>query len=415
MPLSAPQHAIATHPARFKVAVCGRRFGKTYLARNRMAKAATQVGARVGYMAPTLGLARSIMWEFLKDGLEKHRWLRGRPKETTMECNLVNGARITLYGGDHYDVIIGKPFDYFVFDEFALQDPRAWTKAGRPTLADRRGGALFIGTPEGRNHFHRLYTKALTGDDPEWAAWQFTTIQGGQIPASEIEAARRDLDALTFAQEFEASFITFDGQAYYAFHPTKHVKPCPYQPHAPLVLCLDFNVAPGVASIVQEFDDHTGVIDEIHIPRGSNTPRVMERFLARYRDHAGEVRLYGDATGGNSGTAKVSGSDWDIVTASLRPVFGSRLSNCVGRTNPPERTRVNAVNSRLESAAGGVRLFVDPRCAETIRDFEGVTTKSNGEIDKAKTPELTHLTDALGYYIADRYPLLKGIVSNHGI
>jgi hypothetical protein len=136
---------------------------------------------------------------------------------------------------------------------------------------------------------------------------------------------------------------------------------------------------------------------------------VIEVFGA----HEGDVYLYGDATGGAKGTAKVDGSDWDIIKRHLRPVFGDRLRVRVDQSNPAERQRVNAVNSRLCAVDGTRRLFVDKSCKWTTKDFEGVRVieGSAGEIDKDYDARLTHITDAIGYYVHKRYPVAGGLLT----
>lgn len=114
---------------------------------------------------------------------------------------------------------------------------------------------------------------------------------------------------------------------------------------------------------------------------------------------------YGDATGGSRGSAKVAGSDWDLIRAEFRG-SGLNVNYDVPSANPPERARVNAVNTRLKSATGEIRLMVDKQAApNVVRDLEGVVLLKggSGEIDKKATPELTHISDALGYYIHRRF------------
>jgi hypothetical protein len=121
------------------------------------------------------------------------------------------------------------------------------------------------------------------------------------------------------------------------------------------------------------------------------------------------VLCYGDATGGASGPAKVSGSDWDLIKNALRPVFGDRLRMRVDKANPRERVRVNAVNSRLMGADGTVKLRIDrSKAPNLVKDFEGVRLLSGGagDIDKKVDSKLTHMTDAIGYYIVKRHPVV---------
>jgi phage terminase large subunit-like protein len=70
------------------------------------------------------------------------------------------------------------------------------------------GEADFISSPDGRNWFHDLYVEASKGEDPDWVAFHFTTLDNPTIPQKEIEAAKKTLSTLVFKQEFEASFAT---------------------------------------------------------------------------------------------------------------------------------------------------------------------------------------------------------------
>ena len=153
----------------------------------------------------------------------------------------------------------------------------------------------------------------------------------------------------------------------------------------------------------------TAVIGEIHIPQNSNTLRICDKLIEQWGKHRGEVFCYGDSTGGSKGTAKVKGSDWDLVKQKLYPVFGNRLHFRVPKANPRERVRVNSVNSRLLNTLEEVYMVVDYSCKFTIKDFEGVRVIEGGvgEIDKKRDPKLSHLSDGIGYYIAREYPVIQ--------
>ena len=297
----------------------------------------------------------------------------------------------------------------------------------RPALSDRKGWCWLIGVPEGRNHYYDLYKYAKSGVDPEWDGFHW--FSRDILDEAEVEAARRQLDQLVFEQEYEGSFVNFEGRCYYAFQEATHCAPLVYNPAAPLNLCFDFNVEPGVCAVVQEqtlpgqFEldarrlpmldrpvTGTGVIGEVHIPRNSNTEAVCNKIIADWGTHRGPVRCYGDATGGARGTAKVQGSDWDIIRTALRPVFTDRLSIRVPAANPAERSRVNAMNTRMKAGCGTIRFMVDAaKAPSVVKDLEGVRTLAggSGEIDKKATPALTHVSDAIGYYVVKEFPVLK--------
>ena len=95
----------------------------------------------------------------------------------------------------------------------------------------------------------------------------------------------------------------------------------------------------------------------------------------------------------------------------MRSHFGDRLSMRNRKANPRERARLNAVNSRIGTTDGKRRLFVDPvEAPHVVNDFQRVETVpgGTGEILKPTGSELTHLTDGLGYYVHDRFPVVDG-------
>jgi hypothetical protein len=225
-----------------------------------------------------------------------------------------------------------------------------------------------------------------------------------------------------YQQEYEASFVNFAGRIYHCFDRETHCSTeLKYNPNLPLIICFDFNIAPGVAVMCQEFPElcspeklpGTGVIGQVYIPTGSNTKFVCNKIIEDWGKHPGLVYLYGDATGGAAGTARLNGSDWDIIRSMLRPVYQERLRVMVKDANPTERSRVNSVNTRLLNAAGDIKMMVHPKLAAAlVKDFEGVRSLAggSGEIDKdpKKFADLTHISDALGYYIESKFPVMPG-------
>ena len=421
--LTVPQWRVYSDSSRFRVLVSGRRFGKTRMSIEELLRAATAgQGKKVWYVAPTYRQAQQICWQMIKDRLASGKWIE-RKNESDLSVTLKRcGSTISLRGADNFDSLRGVGLHFLVMDEFADIKPEAWFEVLRATLSDTGGRALFTGTPKGRNWAYDLFQRGNDPEYPDWAAYSFTTIEGGNVPPEEVELARRELDELTFRQEYEASFVNFEGRCYYPFLQETHCAQLRqlYDPRAPLAFCFDFNVEPGVAAVAQELTlpnglRGTAVIGEVYIPRNSNTPAVCRKLIQDWGGHQGAVVCYGDATGGSRGSAKVAGSDWDLIKAELRQApFGPRVSYRVPQANPPERARVNAMNSRLKSEAGDIRLMVDRQAApHVVKDLEGVVLLKggSGEIDKRSTPELSHISDALGYYVASAFPLVKNSVT----
>lgn len=412
------QQAYWNSPHRFNTVPAGRRSGKTELAKRKVVKRAMAgtafPNARFFCAAPTRDQAKTIYWNDLK-ALVPQSIQAKPPSETDLDIFLINGSTIRVVGMDKPQRIEGSPWDGGILDEYGDMKPKAWGANVRPALADRRGWCDLIGVPEGRNHYYDTYMKACAsmqefGSASEWGAYHW--VSADILPPEEIEAARRDLDELTFQQEYGASFVTFEGQAYYGFDRVIHCTKLPYYPRQELAFCFDFNVQPGVAAVAQEMllpngEFGIGVVGEVHIPNNSNTPAVCRKIIADWGDHPGEVVCYGDATGGSRGSAKVLGSDWDLIEAELRPVFGGRLRFAVPAANPAERARVNAMNSMLKTADGTVRMMIDSyRAPNVVKDLEGVRLLKggSGEIDKKTDKALTHISDALGYCVVALRP-----------
>jgi Terminase large subunit, T4likevirus-type, N-terminal len=302
------------------VLVAGRRFGKTYLALTELIQAACVPGRKVWYIAPTNKQGKQLAWKALKQ-MTKGLWA-AKPNETDLTIELIGGGTISVRGADNYDALRGEGLDFIVVDEIADMAPHVWPEVLRPMLSDREGGALFIGTPRGRNHFFDLYEAAQ--NQPNWAAFQFTTAQGCNVSRQELETASQEMDKRTFLQEFEASFLSMGaGRAYYAFDRTHNIGPVRYNPQFPLLWALDFNMHPFCSVLAQADARQVHVFDEMVLPN-SNTLAACEEFLSRTEELEGRplnVFVYGDATGEQHKTS-ASRTDWQNREEFLWPLPG---------------------------------------------------------------------------------------------
>lgn len=418
-----PQLALMNSTARFCVVPAGRRSGKTERAKRKLVRSALMPShsedPKFFAGAPTRDQAKRIYWNDLK-AMIPVEFLAGPPRESELIINLITNASIHVIGMDKPERIEGTPWDGGVLDEFANMKPKAWGENVRPALSDRNGWCWLIGVPEGRNHYYDLYERAMNDESGEWAAfsWKSSDI----LSPAEIASAKADLDELTYLQEYEASFLNFQGRIYYAFdrkiHCSTEVK---YNPNLPLIFCFDFNVSPGVCAVLQEHpklpNGHPGTagVGEVYIPRNSNTQVVCRKLISDWGSHKAGVFCYGDATGGASGSAKVLGSDWDLIRKELSPAFAQTLGGLkfyVKDGNPRERARVNAFNSRLLSTDGTIRMMLHPsKCKYLIKDLEGVRCLEggSGEIDKDSDLTLSHISDGAGYYIESKHPIVRGL------
>jgi len=198
------QQSVWDSKARFKVVAAGRRTGKSRLAAYLLIFYGLQVkSGHVFYVAPTQGQARDIMWQAL---LEVGHPVIKSSHINNLQITLINGATISLKGADRPETMRGVSLKYLVMDEYADMKPEVWEQILRPALADQKGGALFIGTPMGRNHFYDLYTYADVGGDNTYEGWHFTSYDNPMLDPEEINVAKKSMSSYAFRQEFMASF-----------------------------------------------------------------------------------------------------------------------------------------------------------------------------------------------------------------
>lgn len=403
--------------SRFIVGICGRRWGKTTTLIVKLIVRALKTKGLYAYCAPTYRQAKIIAWDILKDVLPKN--FKRKVNETELSVRLPNGSVIRLFGLDRAEGMLGIKLAGCILDEYDQIKPNVYESVIRPALSDSQGFCWFIGNPDAtKRRLKELYDNVRLKRWENWSTYHFRSIDGGYIPAEEIETAKRELDPRTFREQYEASFEDVQGQVYYAFSPEHNVvDDILLRRDLPLRLCFDFNVDPFCVEVCQVIEKRTGdpirpvqfdihVLDELKI-RNSNTHEASKILAERYKDHRGGIIIYGDATG-NSRRTSSSLSDYQIIIDHFRnfPKFGVRVKE----GNPPVKDRINAVNSMLCNYLGERHLFL--RRMETPnlqKDFLNVIYKEGTtEIDKNYDLSLTHASDAIGYMIEYEFSVHKG-------
>jgi hypothetical protein len=209
-PLHPGQREIADCPARFRVAACGRRWGKTRLGIREAVRAALK-GERAWWIAPSFPVSTGA-WRDLR------ALVRPLPRvvirEAEREILFSTGGTVRIRSADAPDSLRGEGLDLVIPDEAAFMVESVWTEVLRPALADRRGRALFLSTPRGRNWFWRAYLRGLDEAETEWKSFAAPTGSNPFIPAAEIEAARNTMPERVFRQEFLAEFSDDAGDVF---------------------------------------------------------------------------------------------------------------------------------------------------------------------------------------------------------
>ena len=382
------QQQLLADDKRFKVVPAGRRSGKTELAKRKLVLSLIEPkqwkDPKYFAAAPTFNQAKRIYWQDLKDLVPK-AWVKSI-SETDLCIKTIFGSELWVLGMDKPERIEGTPWDGGILDEYANMKPTVWSENVRPALSDRQGWCWLIGVPEGLNHYYDIVQDVESGKLDDWGS--YTWPSADILPASEIESAKRELDEKTFRQEYEASFEDATGQVYYPYDVKTHLDDkLELHKGLPLLLCVDFNVDPCVWEVAQYDGKQVNVLDEICL-RNTNTPDMAKEYLRRYPNH--KTIVYGDSAGSSRSTT----GDSDYIIMRQMGLTDQRIK----RANPKVKDRVNSVNSMLQNASGDVRIKHTSKCKMLEKDFQKVTWKENGDIDK-RDKERTHSSDALGYYI----------------
>ena len=198
---------------RWAIVVAHRRCGKTVACINDLIyKALTdeKENARYAYIAPYHAQAKSIAWDYLQRYAQP---VLAKANQSELWVELINGAKIRLFGADNPDALRGLYLDGVVLDEYADMRPRVWGEIIRPLLADRMGWAVFIGTPKGHNGFYEVYENATKQSN--WFVKTLRASQTGLLPDGELKDAFNSMTEDQYLQEFECSFEAAIIGAYY--------------------------------------------------------------------------------------------------------------------------------------------------------------------------------------------------------
>jgi phage terminase large subunit len=265
--LQPAQAALRRQFKRFNVVVCHRGFGKSVLAVNLLIQqAAKKPGSLYAFLTDTYQHAKDIAWDrILKVSLEEAAKLGVvRFHEGDLRVTFLNGSEIKLYGVDtRPEAVRGLHLDGVVFDEAQLIPGSVWEQIVLPALLRKNGGAIFIGTPHGRNDFYTLYKQAL--QRPDWFTAIVRADESGVFTPEQLELARNAQTPETYAQEMECSFETAISGAYYArelraARVAGRIRSVEYDPALPVTTWWDLGNIDATAIIFAQF-----VGREIHI------------------------------------------------------------------------------------------------------------------------------------------------------
>ena len=342
-------------------------------------------------------MAKDIAWKTIKQ-LVPQAWVKSK-NESDLKIELRNGSMIELKGTENAMALRGRSLSGCVLDEAAFMDAAVWFEVLRPALADKQGWALFISTPEGTaSWFFDLYCYAgeQQDEDNDWARWSYTTIEGGNVPPEEVEAARSQLDPRTFRQEFEASFENLSGLVAINFSEENIDKTITDNPQLPLWVGLDFNVDNMSAVCGIRVGEELHIFKEILMVNATTWEMADE--LIHHFGLERRIDVCPDPTGAARKTAGVGLTDHAILRKA-----GLKVST--PRSPWKIRDKVNCVNTAIYDGNGERRLKISPTCRETIKSLRTLVYDDSGLPNKKLGVD--HMFDALGYLCLMKFNLAK--------
>ena len=395
---------------RFPVVPAGRRSGKTERFKRFLAKEAMDKDKPDQLLfaaAPTFTQVKKIFWDDLKKMTFSSRHTK-KPSESNLIIYMPNGTEIHLIGLDKPARFEGIPWDGGGIDEIADIKSDAWgahilpaLNTVNPTRPDYRAWCWLLGVPDGLNHYYEMAQYAESGNDPEWALfhWKSSEI----LPPDVIAAAKRQMSAKQFRQEFEASFETVSGRIYEDYGKANHTSRT-IEPHEQLVWCHDQNYTPLSSAIGVIDGNDVYLLDEIVLTSAVSKQSALE-FVNKYEDHENKhVIIYGDPAG-RAGEKHGHASDYTDIEGVLKS-NGWEYTRKVKKAHPAIKDRQNAVRTKIKTADDHISLFVNPVTAKWCdKGLATVQLQEGSTFQEDQKNQYQHITTAIGYMVDYEFPM----------
>jgi hypothetical protein len=369
-------------------------------------------------------MAKDIAWDTYK-AIIPERWIR-KKNESNLRIDLINGSVIYLKGSEDPDALRGPALSGVVLDECAFQQEYTWRSVIRPALSDRGGWALFTTTPspEGTaGWFYELILLLKDADladpgldrlDPQqWTLYEYTSLQGGNIPIAEIEEAKKTLAPEVFEREYEAQILSNTGLVVSCFSMLNIDSTIEDDEELPLYVGMDFNNDP-LTAICANIIKVNGravelrVFNELNL-KGATTWDMAEVLIDLYGENR-RIIACPDPTGKRKQTSGVGVSDHQILRKAGITVYAPEV---------PYNTAdgIRAANAALRTADGEVHTKIHPRCRELIKSFRTLGYAEGTRMPNKKLG-VDHAFDAFKYLCLGKFNLAKGesgVITNHRI
>lgn len=254
--------------SRFSALVCHRRAGKTVSCVHELVIRAIRSKRhrpKYAYVGPYRQQAKEIAWEYLKEATDGFR--KGPPRESDLKVTLPNDATIQIYGADNAEALRGLYFDGVICDEYGDWRPSIWGEIVLPTLMDRSGWAVFVGTMKGKNHFWQTLERAKT--NPKWFYMELKASQSGILNQEALELMQEEMDESQYRQEMECDANAAVKGTYYSeiiaqMELGGAIGDYPYNPHEMVHVSADLGFTDSTAFWFWQLDEQGPVLIDYH-------------------------------------------------------------------------------------------------------------------------------------------------------
>jgi hypothetical protein len=404
--------------ARFRLANCGRRFGKSTMAGRDLEPRLFQPNKRYWIVGPTYELGEKefrVVWDDLlvkmQLGLDKRIKRSYNKKQGNMYIEFPWQTRLEVRSADHPENLVGDSLDGVIMSEAAKHKEDTWTRFIRPALADKRGWADFPTTPEGFNWMYQLWMFGQDKTFPDYASWRFpswanTEVYPGGEDDPEIILLKRTMSPESFAQEIAAEFGAFQGKIYPEWDVETHVGNVEFRPELPNYMAIDWGYTNPAAFVEFQItpDDRVRVW-RIHYK--AYTPLAEHIKIMQNRDQPPGYHL--DLAFADAADPEAA----EYVSANFVP--------CIADPNAKTNWRegVDVVRSFMRMRETGLydewdrpievpALQVDYSCAELIDEFNNYKAPSNrtgNNVPEVGQKAKDHALDAIRYGLVHIYKL----------
>jgi phage terminase large subunit len=377
---------------RWAIIIAHRRAGKTVACVMELltrALATGKLNARYAYIAPYREQAKTAAWSYLKlyaQGIvqDPEKDLR----ESDLTVRLPNGSQVRVFGADNPNALRGIYLDGVVMDEYADMKPSLWGEVIRPTLSDRKGWAVFIGTPRGNNAFKDKWDEALR-DQEEWYRLMLKASESGILPPEELASNRKQMTEAEYEQEMECSFSAALKGAIYPkelnrAREQKRIRSVPYEPKS--LVSTFWDLGRGDSTAIWFYQIIAG--EKRFIDYYENTGEVITHYLATLRSRGYQ---YDTLFLPHDAEHKLLASEQTIAQICQSNGFRVQIV-----PNLPVTEGINAARLLLSSC------YLDAeRCAAGIEALENYCWDFNERLNETKPTPLhnwaSHGADAFRY------------------